>query len=61
MPQMRGLGDMPVVSAVVAMPKRKVKAVGQGLHAVPSWRAAIYAVGLIAAFALGYLTAIWGV
>ena len=34
-------------------------AVGRGLHAVPSRRAAIMALALIAAFAAGYLAARW--
>ena len=35
--------------------------VGRGLHAVPSRRASVMAVALIAAFAAGYLAALWRV
>lgn len=58
MPQMRRFSDAPAVPARRTLPKR-VKAVGQGLHVVPSWRAAAYAIGLIAAFAAGYIAARW--
>ena len=55
MPQMRGLTDRPVTIS----PNRPVKLVGQGLQAVPTGRALLFAVVLIATFAAGYLAALW--
>ena len=55
MPHMRPPGAQPVAAL---LPDKPV-AVGRGLHAVPSRRAAIMALALIAAFAAGYLAALW--
>jgi anti-sigma-K factor RskA len=55
MPHMRPPGAPPVATLDAGKPV----AVGRGLHAVPSRRAAIMALALIAAFAAGYLAALW--
>jgi hypothetical protein len=55
LPQMRGLVERPKTIS----PARKVKPVGQGLHAVPTLRAATYGIVLILVFAAGYLAALW--
>ena len=54
LPQMRRRAGTPAIIPV----SKKVETVGQGLHAIPSRRALIYAVSLIAAFAAGYLVAL---
>jgi hypothetical protein len=56
MPHMRPPGAQPLATPD---PGKKPVAVGRGLHAVPSRRAAIMALALIAAFAAGYLAALW--
>ena len=55
MPHMQPPGARPVRTLDAGEPV----AVGRGLHAVPSRRAAIMALALIAAFAAGYLAARW--
>lgn len=53
LPQMQAnLGGIRISKPVIDAPKRLV---GIGLHALPSRRAVAIALGLIAAFALGYL------
>jgi hypothetical protein len=54
MPQMRGLPGQAVTVAHI----QRTRPVGQGLHAVPTRQSLIIALGLIAAFAAGYLTAL---
>lgn len=61
MPQMRSLADMSAGRGTPQLRPDKVKPIGQGLQAVPSLRAAIYAVGLIVAFAAGYFAALWSI
>jgi anti-sigma-K factor RskA len=55
MPRLRRGGNLPAAASAT----RKPAAIGRGLHAVPSLRAAVLAIALIAAFAAGYLTALW--
>jgi anti-sigma-K factor RskA len=56
MPQMQGLVEAPRTIALADKPR----SVGQGLHAVPTRRALVFAISLIAAFAAGYLAGLWG-
>lgn len=58
MPQMRGSGEA-ASAATIKWPARKVETVGRGLHAVPSRRAMLLAISLIAAFVAGYVVALW--
>jgi anti-sigma-K factor RskA len=60
----RRIGEMPHMrppgaQSVATLDAGKPATIGRGLHAVPSRRAAIMAVALIAAFAAGYLAALW--
>lgn len=54
LPQMRGLSGRPATVSYIG----RTKPVGQGLDAVPTRHAVTVALGLIAAFAAGYLTAL---
>jgi anti-sigma-K factor RskA len=54
LPQMRGVAGARMTAPQV----RRTKPVGQGLHAVPTRRSLIIALGLIAAFVAGYLAAL---
>jgi anti-sigma-K factor RskA len=54
MPQMRAVAGEPAAKPQV----RQTTPVWQGLQAVPTLRAAIYAVSLIVAFAAGYFAAL---
>jgi hypothetical protein len=56
LPQMRGLAGQPATVSHIGKPKP----VGQGVRAVPTRYALAVALGLIAAFAAGYLTALAG-
>jgi anti-sigma-K factor RskA len=54
LPQMRG-----VAGARIGAPQvRPTRPVGQGLHALPTRRSLIIALGLVVAFAAGYLAAL---
>lgn len=59
------ISEMPHLAAAPTptptLDDRRPDRVGRGLHAVPSRRAAVMAVALIAAFAAGYLAALWRV
>jgi hypothetical protein len=56
LPQMRAAGMAAPEVKPFIVPSRR-RAVGMGLHALPNRRAMVTALGLIAAFALGYLVA----
>ena len=43
------------------VPETPRKTIGTGLHSVPSQRAFVLALCLIAAFALGYVVGVWSV
>jgi anti-sigma-K factor RskA len=58
------IGEMPhmrpgIGARAEALEVHKPVPIGRGLHAVPSRRAAALAIGLIVAFAAGYLAARW--
>jgi anti-sigma-K factor RskA len=59
MPQMRGASGKLAALPRATTAGPKVETIGRGLHAVPSRRAAIFAISLIVTFAAGYLTAMW--